>query len=95
MQATEALDALVAGAQVQVVGVAEDDGGVEAEQVLLAQRFDRGLGTHRHEHGGLDGAVWRVQHAGAGTGFPVFGGEFEAEGVAVAQSSTSARVTKR
>ena len=50
VQAAEALDALVAGPQVQVVGVAQDDLGADLVEVVGIERLDRGVGADRHEH---------------------------------------------
>ena len=67
MQAAEAADQLVAGAQIEVIGVAEDDAAAQVfGQVALRQSFDRSLSADGHEHRCLDIAVGRTQHAGAG-----------------------------
>ncbi len=96
MQATEALDALVTWPQVEVIGVAEDDAGIELEQVLLTQGLDGSPRAHGHEDRSFDGAVGGVQQAGTGAGSAVLGDELVAEGtVPVAQRSSSARVTNR
>ena len=46
-------DDLRAGAEVQVVGVAEDDLGAELPQLARLHGLDRRLGAHRHEAGRL------------------------------------------
>ena len=85
VQAAELADQFVAGAEEQVVGVAEDDAGVEVfPEVALGEAFDGGLGADGHEDGRRDVAVFGVQNAGAGAGFRAFGEEFEGD---LAQSS--------
>ena len=66
VQAAEPFDALVARAQVEVVGVAQDDLGADLVQVVGIERLDRGVGADRHEHRRLDVAVRRRQVAQAG-----------------------------
>ena len=99
VEAAEARDALVAGAQVEVVGVAEDQVGAEGEQVLLAQGLHRGLGAHGHEDRGLDDAVGRVQEAGTRARARAFGDPLEGEGgarrVGTSHRSRSEIVAKR
>ena len=49
VQTTPARHHFVAGAQVQVVGVAEDDLGTDLLQLFRQHPFDRALGADRHE----------------------------------------------
>ena len=49
-----------------MVGVAEDDLGVDVVQVLRGHGFDRAVGADGHEHGGFDGAVVEFERAAAG-----------------------------
>ena len=57
MQAAEPRDALRSGAQVEVVGVAEDHLGAGRPQIARGQRLHRGLGADRHELRRVDRAV--------------------------------------
>ena len=78
VKSPEVPDQFVAGAQEEMVGVAEDDAGLEiVPQIALAESFDGGLRADRHEDRGRDVAVRGVQDAGAGAGDRAFGEEFE------------------
>ncbi len=79
VQAAELADQFVAGAQEEMVGVGEDDLGVEIVrcQVALHDAFDRGLRADRHEDGRFDDAVRGVNEAGARAGGGADGFEFE------------------
>ena len=69
MQPAELPDQLVPGAKEQVVGIGEDDGGMEIfAEIALAQAFDGGLSSDRHENRGRNVAVFRVKDTGAGAG---------------------------
>ena len=57
VQATEVAHHVGAGAQEQMVGVAENDLGAGAREVLGRERLHGGLRAHRHEDGGLHRAV--------------------------------------
>src|SRR5205807_9352804 len=61
MQATKAADEVVARAEEEVVGVAQNNTRPTGQQVAGAQRFDRGLGANRHEYWGIEGAMRGVQ----------------------------------
>ena len=67
-----ALDHLLAGAEVEMVGVAEDDLGTGAAHVAGIETADHAVGAHRHECGGLDrrraagSACRRARGAGGG-----------------------------
>ena len=66
VQPAEAADELVAGPQVEVIGVAEDDRGAAVEQIAGAQGFYGRLRAHRHEYRRVDDAVRRFQAPEAG-----------------------------
>ena len=69
VQAAERLDGLVAGAEVEVVGVAEEDLARIRVEVPRVQRLHGRLGPHGHEYGCLHGAVDRLGCVrGAGRG---------------------------
>ena len=79
VQPAELADQLVAGPQEQVIGVGEDDLGVElAGQIALHDAFDRGLRADGHEDGRFDDAVRGVDQTGASAGVGADGLEFEA-----------------
>jgi hypothetical protein len=60
--------------QVQMVGIAQDDPSPKAIlEFIAAQTFDRTQGPNRHEEGGLDYTVRRLQEAGPATASFVFG----------------------
>ena len=59
-------DDLLAGTEVQVVGVAQDDLRAGALDVAGAQAADHAVGADRHEGRGLDGAVGQRERAGPG-----------------------------
>ena len=61
MQATEATNGLVTGAQVEVLGVAEDDLCTEGFECVLGNGLDRAGGADGHEDGSLDGAVGQMK----------------------------------
>ena len=54
-------DQILAGAQVQMIGVGEDNLRADLLQFVGRHGFDRGLRAHRHEDGRFDHAVRRVQ----------------------------------
>jgi hypothetical protein len=57
VQAPQAGDALVAGAQVEVIGVAEDDLGAELDEVAVQRALHGALRPHGHEGRRRHGAV--------------------------------------
>ena len=59
MQTAQPLHCLDAGAQVQVISVAQDDSGSRGGNFLRGQGLDGGLGRHRHESRRCDNAVGR------------------------------------
>ena len=80
MEAAEGTDELVAGAQIEVVGVGEEDGDAKVVgEIALRESFDGGLGADGHEDGGFDGSVRRVEQSGAGASVGAFGLEFEGD----------------
>ncbi|HTQ86824.1 MAG TPA: hypothetical protein VMI93_11475, partial [Candidatus Solibacter sp.] len=71
MQAAHAPDDFVAGPQVEVIRVAEDDFGAERFKDLVGDGFDRSLRADRHEDWCLDGLMREddLRTAAAGGGF--------------------------
>ena len=67
--------------QEQMVGVGQDHLGVHGIQFFRGQGLDRGLGPHRHEHGGVEGPVRGVQLAQPGPAPGIFLDEFEIDRV--------------
>ena len=68
MKPAESFDTLVTRAKEQMVGVGKNDFGVEIiEEVTRREGFDGSLRADRHEDGGLDDAVGRVDQPGART----------------------------
>ena len=63
MQSARLLHQLLARAQVQVVGVGQDDLRAAVLQLVGRHGLDAGLGAHGHEDGRFDHAVGRVQPA--------------------------------
>ena len=66
VQPAKPLDALVAGAQVQVVRVGEDDRGAGRRDLVGIERLDRRVRADRHELRRLDDAVRQFQPPGPG-----------------------------
>ena len=64
VEAAEPGDPLVARAQVEVVGVRQDDRGTDPAQVVRGERLDRRVRPDRHELRRLDGAVGQCQSPG-------------------------------
>jgi hypothetical protein len=79
-------DHVVAGAEVQVVGVAEDDLGADRAQFVRVEALDGAFRADGHEGGGSHVAVPGPEHAG--TGCAVGGDDLE---VAHAAERTSRR----
>ena len=78
VQTAQFADQLVSGAQEQMIGIGQDDFGVEfAFQIALRNAFDRGLRAHRHEDRRLDDAVSGVQQPGARARVGALGLEFK------------------
>ena len=75
VQAAEARDALVAGVEEQVEGVAEDDVVAERRDLGRQHPLDRRLGRQGHEGGRAHLAVGGAQDPGAGPRAGVAGGD--------------------
>jgi hypothetical protein len=74
MQATEFLDDLVAGPQIEVISIGKDDGGVKVlPKIALGQAFDSRLGAYGHEDGRGNVAVRCVENTGARPCFRALG----------------------
>jgi hypothetical protein len=65
VQPAELADQPVAGPEVQVVGVAEQDLRAEVAHLVGVQRLDGRLRAHRHEDGRSHLAAHGAKHAGA------------------------------
>ncbi len=66
VQAAKLANGLVAGPQIKMIGVAEENANAEiVEQVALREAFDRGLGADGHKDGRRDGAVRRMENTDA------------------------------
>ena len=70
-------DDVDAGPQVQVVGVGEDDLGVQGLELGVGDALDGGLRAHGHEDRRLDVTMWRMQAAQARSASGV--GRYEVE----------------
>ena len=68
MQAAHAADQFVAGAEIKMVGVAEDNLRAEGFERVLGDSFDGALRADGHEDGGLDGAVRQMELGAAAAG---------------------------
>ena len=68
MQAAHAADGLVAGTQIKMVGVAEDDFDAESFKRVLGDGFDGALRADGHEDRGFDGLVGQEETAAAAAG---------------------------
>ena len=65
VQAARLADQILAGAQVQVVGVGQHDLRADFQHLARGHGLDGGGGAHGHVDGGVDVAVRRVQQAQA------------------------------
>ncbi len=79
VEAAEGADEFMAGAEVEVVGIAEDDLRAEVFEDVLRDGLDGALGADGHEDGGFNDLMGKVDAgtAGAGRGSRE---EFEAQG---------------
>jgi len=75
VQAAHITHKFVAGTQVEMIGVAQDQRGVDVLEMLGRERLDRGLRAHRCEDRREQVAVRRGEDAGSGT--VDFGGDGE------------------
>ena len=57
---------LVAGPQIKVIGIAQNDGRADGRQIVGRNGLDRAHRAHGHEDGRGDDAVGRAQQPGAG-----------------------------
>ena len=80
VQPAEPPDRLVPRPQIQMIGVAENDLGVEiVDQIPRQQALDGGLRPDRHEHRRLDVAMRRVQYPRPRPGMRTGGLNFKTE----------------
>src|SRR5579884_2154897 len=77
VKAAELADSFDAGAQVKVIGVAEENLDTQFFEDILRHSLYRGLCADRHEHRGLNGPMGGVQAttAGCAAGLGYFEGE--------------------
>jgi len=68
MQSSQFANQPVAGTQIEMVGVGEDDLRIELFEILLCLALDRRRGPDRHEGRRLDQAVRRPQLSPASAG---------------------------
>src|ERR1043166_3243770 len=61
MQTAKAADEVVARAEEEVIGVAQDDMRPTGQQVAGAQRLDRGLGANWHKYRSIEGPMRGVE----------------------------------
>jgi hypothetical protein len=69
MQAAEPADGLVSGAEIEVIGVAENDFCAEGFERVLGDGLDGSGGADGHEDGGLDSAVRQMELGATAAGF--------------------------
>jgi hypothetical protein len=69
MQAAEAANGLVSGAEIEVIGVAENDFCAEGFERVLGDGLDGSGGADGHEDGGLDSAVRQMELGATAAGF--------------------------
>ena len=77
MKSTHFLDDVLTRTQPQVVGIAENDFGIEKAQFLGMKGLDRALGSDGHEYGGLDRAMSSGETTASGLGGGVGGEKLE------------------
>jgi hypothetical protein len=74
VQPAQPTNRLVTRPKKQVIGIGKDNARIQfVDQLLLPDRLDSGLGTHRHEDRRLDRAMGCMEQAGARTGDRAFG----------------------
>jgi hypothetical protein len=74
VESAEFSDELVTGAKEEVIGVSENDGGMEIfGEVTLGEPFDGGLCAYGHEDRGGNVAVFGVEDSRASAGYGTFG----------------------
>src|SRR5438876_7688656 len=80
MQSAQLPDQLVAGPEVEMIGIAEDDPGIQlVGQIALGESLDGALCSDRHEYGRFDIAMRCMQHPRAGAGNWAFGVDIEGD----------------
>ena len=67
---------LIAGAQIKVIGIAQNDGRANGGQIIRGKSLDGSHGSHGHKNRRGDSAVSRAQHPGAGRAVGVFDGKY-------------------
>eukprot|EP00456_Euglypha_rotunda_P050579 TRINITY_DN40712_c0_g1_i1.p1 TRINITY_DN40712_c0_g1~~TRINITY_DN40712_c0_g1_i1.p1 ORF type:complete len:123 (-),score=17.50 TRINITY_DN40712_c0_g1_i1:313-681(-) len=78
VQAAEIANQFMAWAQVEVVGIRQNDFGVQILfQLRRGQAFDGSLGADGHENGGFDDSVRGMNPSGTGAGDGAFGLQFK------------------
>lgn len=75
VQATQVTDEFIAGTQIEMIGVAQHERGVDVLEMFGRERFDRGLRADRRKDRREQVAVRRGEDTGAGA--LVFGGDGE------------------
>ena len=91
MQAATPRDQVVAGPQIEMIGVAQENLGAELLEIAVRDAFHGALRADRHERRRLDVAVRGRHHAAAGAAVGV--GDAKAEGTASAIEDTGHRST--
>ena len=90
VQAAASGHQFVAGTQIQMIGVAQNDLSADSLQIVGGYGFDAAHRAHGHEDGGSDGAVGGVQYARAGRAVRAV--EFKGAGSGVHTSSFAGAV---
>src|SRR6266446_10048128 len=80
MQSTKAAYEVLARAEKEMIGVAQDDTSPTSHQIAGAQRLDSGLGANRHKHRGIEGPMRSVQLSQACLAVHIGVKEFKAQG---------------
>ena len=68
MESAHAANGFVTWAQVEMVGVAENDFSADGFEDILGNSFDRTGCAHRHEDGSFDGSVREMELRAASAG---------------------------
>lgn len=80
MQASEFANVFVSGAEIEMIGVAENDLRVEFFEEILRDTFYRADGANGHKHWCFDDAVRESETSGAGETVSGFNCEGEGQG---------------
>ena len=67
---------LVAGAQIKVIGIAQNNGRANGGQIIGCKRLNRTHGSHGHKDRRGNSAMSRAQHARAGRSVGMFYGKY-------------------